>query len=700
VRPRLAVVALLLLGTGFRLEGQIVRDSVRRDTAQRVPGPGQVTSPGNAPAKPNGRRPGDSSKVDPARMAPIDRAQYEQDAFEEFRHHNLPMAESPQPKNCEEMAGRFCYFYNERERIPPELVTVTAARTKLLGILDSLGRLMPRELWIAQVRVRYLAEVEKFDDALKVARACGDSWRCEILEGFSLHMLEKYDEAEQVYDRALSKMPARERCDWTNIQYLLDDVALGQFRNMRCDDPKREPWVNRALFLSRNMYSMNGNDSRTEFFARMTMAQMFTDARSPHQFGFDTDEREMLLRFGWARWWTGTLSFPLMIVMQDSKGDENSGTGPGTPGPVNPAGQKGKGKGGTSVGSYPPGITIPKSVPKLERPPDLPGTRGIPQGAGGGVPDARPSFPRLPMPTIQQRPGDLINVFGIEPFPAYRYIPAAYVLNSPLVADSSEWRPQPPPVFARYAPPYAKKLVSLEHQQAVFKRGDSALVVLAYNVKGVREMQNSPLRAGLVVTPVGDQPVDYKVVNDELKDSGVLTVRAPWTQLLMSAEVAAPANKALARARYGVGPLNGPPTRIVLSDILFYRGYGAQPSTVEDAAAHALTTERMRASDKLGVYWESYGTNPTGEKLKVSLSVDRTNPDGGGFFRRLVGRSGRGLVSVSIDDISALGKTTSSRGLELDISTLSAGSYVVQLEIEVPGHLPLRAERRIEVVGR
>jgi hypothetical protein len=259
--------------------------------------------------------------------------------------------------------------------------------------------------------------------------------------------------------------------------------------------------------------------------------------------------------------------------------------------------------------------------------------------------------------------------------------------------------------MGRYAPPYAKALVPLEHQKAVFKRGDSAIVVMAYETKGTKSVDGAKIRAGLVVTPAGAAPRDYAAVRDSAPASGVLTVRAPWGPLLMSAEVAAPERHAVARARYGVGPMRGAQLRVALSDLLFYKAYGSFPASVEEVAPHALPTERVHAGEKLGVYWEAYGTNPGGEKIKVSLIVARENAveDEGGFFKRLA-RSlrltgGSAPVSVGVDDVSARGLTTSARAIELDISTLTKGAYIVQLEIEVAGQPTLRAEHRIEVVA-
>lgn len=674
------LVAVAIPATPAMTRAQIVRTS--------------APPPTTAPA------PADTVARAPADLTPLERARFEQIEFEAFRHTHLPADRSASSNNCDERVGRFCYWYDESQTMPKEPEVVTVRRDSLTAALDSLARLVPRSIWIAEQRVRYLAESERYADALAAARACesggaADGWRCETLVGFSQHLLGDFEAAERTFEVAVSHMDAMESCEWRDMSLLLDDVARAQYRDLKCDDPARDAWAARTWFLARTLYSMKGNDSRTEYFARMTMVQMLKDAVGAYQFGFDADERELLLRFGWPRAWAAQ-QLSLFVASLAPPLPEGRG-GP------NVGGTKGKGRGGTPVGSLPPGTKVPEGVPPLVRPPDLPGTGGLPGGLGG-APDNRPRLPRLPTVQITPREGDRIAVIGIEPFPAYRYIPAGFVLSDPPSSDSAAWRLQLPPVMGRYAPVYAKSLVPLEHQRAVFKRGDSAMVVMAYQTVGNKPVDGARIRAGLVVTPAGANPRDYAVLLDSAPATGVLTVRAPWGPLLMSAEVVAPERNAVARARYGVGPQRGVDFRVALSDLLFYTPYDATPRSVEDVAPHALPTERIQANAKLGVYWEAYGTDPGGEPIKASLVVARETPvEEGGFFKRLT-RSlrlgGDGTpVSVSIQDLSTRGSSTTSRGIEFDISTLARGSYVVQLELEVAGQPVLRAEHRIEVVG-
>ena len=570
--PRVLLGMIAALALAAPVRAQVIRD------------PGNMTAPAVA----------EGSAAEAGRRAQQD--------FERFRRAHLPHVSAARPGNCDETVGRFCYWYNERQVMPPEPKTIAEARERFVATLDSLAKAAPADRWITGQRVRYLDEAGRHQAALDAAHACTvGGWWCDILVGFALHELGDYAQAERVYEGAIGKMLARDQCAWHDVTLLLDDDARQQYRRSECGDPQRRAFEERVWFLGRTLYAMPGNDTRTEWYARLTMAQFLHDAPSQYEFGFDDDERELMLRFGWERSWA---------LSRD-------------------------------------GIT------------------------------------------------------GEEAMPAYRMIPAGFVINEPSLSDSANWRLQLPPVIARYGPPYATVLKPLEHQKAVFHRGDSALVVLAYDSRTMPELADAPISASLVVTP-GTAPVGYVKSVREAPLVGMIMVKAPWGPLLMSAEVAAPERRAVARARYGVRPPYAVGTRVTLSDLLFYKPYGTFPATVEEAAPHAVPTERLRADEKLGVYWESYGTDPAGEKMTVSLTVVKEVEEAG-FLRRkaealrLVRQATP--VSVSVDDMSARGASLSPRAIELDISTLKKGSYIVQLEITVAGQYTVRADHRIEIIG-
>jgi hypothetical protein len=603
-----SVAAIAMGSMPFSTQAQIVRDS------------GTAMSPAHTTSA--------SVSVQTAMSA--------QSEFESFRFDNLPG--QPGHGSCLELPRNDCYWsFADPPRAPDELAAIRDRREQLLRILDTVAVNTPGDRWAVEQRVRYLEEAGRPDSALSAARACRVSgWACDALIGFALHELGRYVPADSAYGRALAQMSQKDRCDWRNVDLIIDEDLQHQYVRFQCGDSHRDAFEDRIWYYARTLYSLDGNDSRTEHYARKTMDMMLHDAPDmvtdsvirPRYMMFERIF-EMYQQYGWPRGWA---------ISRNSFG--------------------------VSVGIH-----------------------GASVGTGW-------------------------RLFPYVPRPAYRYVPLGSVLTDPSMSDSSDWHLQPPPTgasgpafirrrpidaapfVARYAPPYAVSLTPLEHQKAMFRRGDTALVVMAYDSRVTKPLAGAKLTAALVVMP-NEKPADYSKIVHDAPETGVLMARAPWGPLLMSAEVYAPDKKAVARARYGISPPFAVGTRVTLSDLLFYKPYGTFPRSVEEVAPHALPTERLMANEKLGVYWESYGTDPAGEKMKVSLTVLREMQESGLFKRKVEPTP----VVVSVEDLSTMGKTVTPRALVVDISTLKKGSYVVQLEIEVAGQYVVRAEHRVEVIG-
>lgn len=290
---------------------------------------------------------------------------------------------------------------------------------------------------------------------------------------------------------------------------------------------------------------------------------------------------------------------------------------------------------------------------------------------------------------------------GHEPTPAYPYLPNAFVYDNPVNTDSLRWTTRPGVVHARYAPAYATPLLRLEHQSALFRRGDSSLVVLAYDLRSDSALARAnDVQAALVLTRGDDR--DATIVRVPNKSRGVITAHSVWAPLLMSAEVTSPTVRRSARARYGIRPPYAVGVRVSLSDLLLFSPYGTLPTSLDEVIPHALPTLRVRADQKLGFYWEAYGTNPAGETMGINVTVAPEVVDEPTRAQRLkralrVWKEAK-PVSIQVQDVSARGRTMSPRSVEVDISTLTPGSYMVELEIEVSKQYRVRAERRIVVV--
>ena len=227
------------------------------------------------------RDPGASAGPAAGNTSAVDAGKRAQQEFERFRHQHLPHANVGRPGNCDETVGRFCYWYDEHQHIPPEPNAIADARDRFLATLDSLDKSAPGSRWITGQRVRYLDEAGRHREALDVARACQvGGWWCDILVGFAQHELGQYVQAGITFETGIRNMLARDRCEWHDVSLLIDDDARQQYRRLTCGDPKRRAFEDRVWFLGRTLYSMPGNDTRTEWYARMTMALSCTTRRA------------------------------------------------------------------------------------------------------------------------------------------------------------------------------------------------------------------------------------------------------------------------------------------------------------------------------------------------------------------------------------------------------------------------------------
>ena len=537
--------------------------------------------------------------------------------FEGFRRDHLPtmnVGRGGGSGKCDEQVGRFCYWYDEKTAGPPrEPEIIRDARTRLIARLDSNATSFPGERWTTGQLVRYLAEAERFDEGIAAARKCKvDGWWCFAVQGFALHMADRYREADSAFALALDVMTERERCEWRDLKLLLDDDLLKDYRDLTC--ARRLAFERRVWWLARPMLSSSGNDARSEYYARLTYARFLEDAPSVHALGFseDEDERELSLRYGWARQFT---------------------------------------------------------------------REGGPLGGRGGI-------------------------TGHEPTPAHPMLPMAASVRNPALSDSLGWRGKGlPGVRARYHADYARRLLPLQHQSALFRRGDSAVVVVAYDVDSDAVFPDAAkaknLTAALILTRGEESDATITRV-DTPHTVGTMVARSAWGPTLMSVEVAAPDAHVLARARYGLRASDMLGSRVQVSDLLIFEPYKDMPDRLEDVVPHARASVSMKPDTKIGIYWETYNTRPTGEGMQVSITVaPEETPGGGNWLKkgltalRLIREAKP--VSVGMRDVSARGLGYTPRSVVVDLTSLKPGRYVLELEVTAEGTIPVRASRVIVI---
>ncbi|MBI3790207.1 MAG: hypothetical protein HY275_04945 [Gemmatimonadetes bacterium] len=456
--------------------------------------------------------------------------------------------------------------------------------------------------------MRYFLDVNRTGEAERAARECTASgpW-CAQLLGLALHEANNFTGAEKAFATARERMTALERCRWGDVVALLDDALRGRYLKMTCE--QKEAFEDRFWWLARPFYGLGYNDARTEFHARLTMAQILDGTASPYQFDFNKDEREMLVRYGWSRAWSKS-----------------------------PA-------------------------------------RG---------------------PSIAE------SIVGHERVPAYPFVPLTGMFDYPARTDSSLWAPEYRPALGRYGPTYATTLVELRHQAGLFRRGDTAVIAVAWDASNEKPPAG-PFIAHLVVADSGLHP--GVATNTFEGPRGSLLARTRWGGVLLSAELRQPGAKWAARTRYGVQPPLNVGARVTLSDVLLYKvDDGEPPQTLEEATVKALGALKVRSSDKVGMYWELYGVDAAGEQATVTITVVPDQVEEGFFTRqarKLNLMKATEPVSMRIGDQTAPGVNRASRSVSLDISTLNKGTWRIEVEIEIKGQpYALHAERTIEVTGK
>jgi hypothetical protein len=223
--------------------------------------------------------------------------------FERTRRWLLPRTAGGVGR-CDERVGGFCYWYDDAEPPPPrEPGAIAAARRALLTRLSGLADSAPRDGWIPAQQVRYLVEEGHPDSALAVARACrAEAWWCAALEGFARHAARDYQDADRAFGSALAAMPEAMRCQWNDLEPLLEDDLAAEYRRLDC---RARDSANAVLFwLGRPRFTERGNDLRTEHYARHTLVASLEDAITYHGTRLGDDLREMILRYGWATAWS------------------------------------------------------------------------------------------------------------------------------------------------------------------------------------------------------------------------------------------------------------------------------------------------------------------------------------------------------------------------------------------------------------
>ena len=297
--------------------------------------------------------------------------------------------------------------------------------------------------------------------------------------------------------------------------------------------------------------------------------------------------------------------------------------------------------------------------------------------------------------------GASIHVVGHEPTPAFDFVPDAEVLAAPDSAEESDWMRRDRMAQSRYAPSYARSVAALDPQVALFRRGDSALVVAAFDLSRDTAFKHDSIAAALAVSPATTPESVVVVSATSARRRGALTASGAWRALLVSVEGRDSAERRVARSRLVARPPAAASGRVAVSDLLLFDDPSSLPSSVDDAIPRARGSLRVERREPVGVYWEMYGLDEAGATVSFTLTVTRV---GVPWLRRAAERlkvaERRAPVRMKWDEPSRQPNGVRSRALAVDFSTLPAGHYRIDLSVEAEGQPPVIASRVVYVIDK
>jgi hypothetical protein len=291
------------------------------------------------------------------------------------------------------------------------------------------------------------------------------------------------------------------------------------------------------------------------------------------------------------------------------------------------------------------------------------------------------------------------EIVSYNPQDSRQFAPSFDFLQEVDVIRQEDWQLDTATPRSVYAPAYASSFQELDHQLAVFPRGDSAIVVAAYQLIAEEPIDGGTYEAALILSR--DPASIPAVARSRGTAKGVLVVAVEATPVLLSLEILSAAERRAARSRYGLGLAKLPSGLLALSDLLLLEWADSLPDSLAAAVRLARPLQRARPGDRLSLYWELSGLGPRAEELSVSLTLAG---EGGSFFRKTVEWLGlasrRESLTLTWQETTPSKSTVLTRSLAIYLpDDLQPGHYTLRLQVTPFGRETLTSSRSIEIVN-
>jgi hypothetical protein len=289
---------------------------------------------------------------------------------------------------------------------------------------------------------------------------------------------------------------------------------------------------------------------------------------------------------------------------------------------------------------------------------------------------------------------------GHEPSPSFWLFPAPVLTEPWSDVTQVRWEPTRERPPTRYAPPYAKGFASIERVQfARFRRGDSTLTLAPFDLTpdSVLVRDSADVRLAVARDPATPVVLGRASSADRL---GVAAVQSGWRPAVVSLEARGVKTGWVAWRRAMLSPDPGglPP---VLSDVLLFAPGEVLPKSLEEASAAALHAPLVKAGQRVGLYWEMYGTPDSVQPVQIAVTVTKASSKRDALYP--VGRPEcparvASLVTVRWQEQPKTTPRDAARSIVLDLRSLSRGRYVVAIQMSVAGQPRGCSSRELEII--
>ncbi len=252
-----------------------------------------------------------------------------------------------------------------------------------------------------------------------------------------------------------------------------------------------------------------------------------------------------------------------------------------------------------------------------------------------------------------------------------------------------------------YGPAYARSFEELEHQMAVFPRGDSMVVVSAYDLHSDSLSPGRAVRAALALAPNERGPV-ILVEKRDAATADALVARTEALDLLVSIEALSPGDQLAGRSRYWLTRPEWTKGSPAVSDLLVLSGNEVRQTEPIDSLAAAIPRTRgslrVLSGDRVGLYWEVVGLEGP-QLISTTLTLVKTSSSWlrkAVEFAKLAGRRDP-LLSIAWEEATPADRAIFGRSLDVRLPDLSDGTYALRLDIELRSGAEITVVREIVV---